>query len=148
MAKAAAARTQPPARFMLTKSGSGYVTADANTGLEWSHTLGQVAAYSDSKGLIDALNAAAHGGHTDWRLPSYDELTSIAIKGPVSGTFAIADAKAFPAASADWYWSSTPSPGIPDASRGVHFGRPGGVAWAKHTTPGHVRAVRGSLRTA
>jgi hypothetical protein len=148
MAKTAAApRTQPTARFTLTKSAGGYVTVDATTGLAWSHTLGQVANHAASKALIDALNAAAHGGHSDWRLPSYQELSTIAVKGSTPNTVAIADAKAFPAGSADWYWSSTPSPGIPDASRGIHFGRIS-AAWQLNKFPGHVRAVRGTLKTA
>ncbi len=44
------------------------------------------------------------GGHTDWRLPTIEELFALADRSKVRPAI---DTNAFPDTKSDWYWSST-----------------------------------------
>jgi hypothetical protein len=127
-------------RFTLTEVAGGSITSDANTGLEWSHTLlGRGVNQAIAQGLIDQINADTFGGHNDWRLPTVEELFVIADRSKFPPA---ADADGFPDMKSDWYWTSTPCTGGAGWAWGVGFGY--GVShWLNPSYYAFVRAVRG-----
>jgi len=128
--------------------GDGTVT-DVKTGLQWMRcALGQTwrdgtcVGKGDSLRWKDALQAAddfnqkgGYAGHSDWRLPTIDELKTLVFCSsgeprawndtgcPCEGDYLrpVIDQTAFPATADSWFWSSSPSDGGSDYARGVNF---------------------------
>ena len=79
-----------PGAMSFTNNGNGTVT-DNNTGLMWEvkgaadgipdslnpNDADNTYAWADAQGAIDELNAMNYAGHSDWRLPTPDELGTI-----------------------------------------------------------------------
>ncbi len=109
---------------------------DTRTGLMWQRavpldrfTWVEATAYAKSLRL---------GGHTDWRLPTKEELESIVVKG--RGAPAI-DTVAFPNTPGAFFWSSSPDANTTDYAWGVSFYD--GYTFNDYTTNnGRVRCVR------
>ncbi|MFZ5798652.1 MAG: DUF1566 domain-containing protein [Thermodesulfobacteriota bacterium] len=88
---------------------NGDTVTDTGTCLEWQRAT----ADTNSDGIADPMpwqDALAYaeglslGGHTDWRLPDYNELVSLVDYSRYSPAI---DATAFPATESSVYWSST-----------------------------------------
>jgi hypothetical protein len=114
---------------------------DAVTGLIWER----------SPPTTDITHAAAItycddltlSGFTDWRLPSFLELVSIADFGRVGPPFATTAFPGIPSNS--FYWSSTDQAGDPTSSRVINTNYPVSRQRSKLLTSGSlVRCVRGT----
>ena len=95
----------------------------------------------DTLDFIEELNNANYGGHSDWRLPSREELRSIVDYGIPSPRPTV-DVSYFPNSGSSHYWSSTTSASNTNYARSVSFG------YGYDNSPGksvslYVRAVRG-----
>lgn len=137
-----------------TDNGDGTVT-DNVTGLMWSKTTGTIGQIPANPPVTDVnntytwdqanstfityMNAAAVGGHADWRLPDIKELQSIndySRKGPSISPI-------FGPSQFAFYWSSTPHTGSNTCAWGVGFGGGGNVYHDNRPDLNYVRAVRG-----
>jgi hypothetical protein len=121
-------------------NSDGTVT-DLNTGLMWQQGDGQNDVYRNWQGAVDYCSALDLGGHTDWHLPTINELISlvdvgIAIPGPAINT------TYFPECRSDWYWSGNTVVYNPDVGWGVGFDDGNVLNPVKGATL-NVRCVRG-----
>jgi hypothetical protein len=97
--------------------------------------------FADAEAHIAKLNAEAFGGFTDWRLPTYHELTGLV---DVARCHPAIDVEHFPACKPDYYWTGTPAATSPaDYAWLVAFGY-GHAHWFYRGTHAFVRAVRPS----
>jgi hypothetical protein len=95
---------------------SADVVVDRVTGLMWQRTVDPDGyAWDQANGHCACL---ATGGHHDWRLPTRIELVSIV--DFTKGDPAI-DGNAFPSAPSDYFWTSSPVAGSPDAAWYLYF---------------------------
>jgi hypothetical protein len=107
---------------------AGY-NADPGTGAELAQDF------------INALNAGAYGGYTDWRLPDISELNSLFVY--MDDEISISTLY-FPNTRMDWYyWSSTPFADNQNDAWLAAFNYGFGMNLDKEI-PCHVRAVRGA----
>jgi hypothetical protein len=101
---------------------------DNNTGLMWQKTT------AGPMNWIDAMNYASRlslAGHSDWRLPTKDELVGL-YNSPCKSMMDVAP---------EWYWSSSPSASDSDIAWDVSFSS-GGVSYGYVYHYERVRAVR------
>jgi hypothetical protein len=124
------------ARFV--DNGDGTVT-DLNTGLIWQQGDDQNNPNSIWQQAIDYCKALSLAHHSDWRLPTVEELTSLTHIGRVPPSI---DTQYFPQCRSSHYWSSSTVVNIPDHALGVSFGD-GDVGAHNKTTANYVRCVRG-----
>lgn len=100
--------TTAQAQARYTYSTAGDEVTDTKTGLTWRRCsegqawsggtcTGTAASYTHERALA---RATAQAGTAGWRLPSVEELSSIATS---------IDTTAFPATPSNWYWSATPN---------------------------------------
>ena len=83
-------------------NGDNTVT-DTSSGLMWSKaTLTEDEV--DQAGAEAACTGLELGGHTDWRLPTVEELFALADRSRYNPAI---NTDAFPDTRSDWYWSST-----------------------------------------
>ncbi len=127
---------------------------DTQTGLTWAkqadfdkNNLEFATAY------IRGLAKAGMGGANDWRMPTKDELETLASyakeagfdgKAPDNKRFQFFTALGFENMQNDWYWTSTPHPNYPNNNYYVHMGNniiDGGYVELK----GYILPVRGSI---
>ena len=73
-------------------------------------TQTDIDAATNSVGFVTAVNASNLCSHSDWRLPTADELQSIVDYG-VAYPGPTIDANWFPNAQGDYFWSASPSVG-------------------------------------
>jgi hypothetical protein len=95
--------------------------------------------WSNALLAVTALNSAAYGGYSDWRLPNVKELQSIVDYGRVSPAI---DTTYFPNAQSNGYWSSTTYADSTDFAWFVNFNY-GDVYFVDKTSTFYVRPVRG-----
>lgn len=132
--KAATAPAAAAAHF--TDNGDGTVT-DTRTGLTWSkETL--AAGEINHAVAVKACKALRLAGHTDWRLPTVEELFSLADHSRNSPAI---DTDAFPDTKSDWYWTSTRAAWAPSCAWVVLFDL-GGASYFPRNGGAFVRAVR------
>ncbi|GAB3755023.1 Lcl C-terminal domain-containing protein [Lysobacter olei] len=135
VASAVQAAVSAPARFI--DNGDGTVT-DTALNLMWSKaTLTEEEVNHEQAGKVCAELALA--GHSDWRLPTIEELFALADHtkyDPAIGT------EVFPDTKSDWYWSSTIHASASSCAWFVYFGY--GLADSSHRgyLSAFVRAVR------
>ncbi len=129
-------------RFSLTGPdgnalAEGIVLEVAN-GLQWAQDVIKAKNWEDAKKKAEALDL---GGHTDWRLPTVEDLFLLADRTRCNPAI---DTKFFPKTPTnDWYWSSSAVAGLPGLAWGVGFY--GGFAYYYgRYNAGFVRAVRGA----
>ncbi len=97
----------------------------------------------NTEAFIQAMNAAHYGGYSDWRLPTFKELTSIVNFGASSPPTLIT--QYFPNSYyGGFHWSSTTHADYPEAAWGVHFWYGGYEKMHDKWYPDYVRAVRGN----
>ncbi|MFN8543678.1 MAG: DUF1566 domain-containing protein [Candidatus Binatia bacterium] len=138
-------------------NGDGTIT-DGQTELQWekktsdvvSCFAGSIHCVSDTYTFPDALsdfiprvNAAALGGHQDWRLPSFDELATIF--NCISGTTCI-DAALEPNADDDYWSGQYCCCPLGVSASGYRFAVPGASFCAATSFAKRVRAVRGTAK--
>lgn len=131
------------ARFEKIHDAGGVhiITRDNATGLEWQATpFPERMTLDDATAVCSALSL---GGHSDFRVPSIDELETIRDRSRFDPAI---DIDAFPGCPSAWFWSST-----------LHAYAPSEFAWVVLFYHGHsyhdhrdndhrVRAVRGASR--
>lgn len=133
-------------RFVVKAGGAEIL--DNSTGLIWQRCAegqgwnggtctGSPALFTWQHAIAHAQSTAASSGKT-WRLPNRKELSSLADRSGISPTI---DTTAFPGASADLYWSSTPVAGEAAYAGIVNFSH-GGAASNLHSDSLAVRLVR------
>lgn len=99
---------------------------------------------TDTEDFINTLNAAKYGGHSDWRLPTLKELTSIVNYSILNPGPAI-NVDYFPNTVGDYgayYWSSTTCANNTGNAWVIDFGDPFDYSRPKSNSY-RVRAVRG-----
>jgi len=107
-------------------------TNGGNAGTESDH---------DTLDFIRALNSANFGGHSDWRLPSREELRSL-VDYSIPSPGPTIDVSYFPNSVSSYYWSST-MPASNNASVfSINFNNDYDSAGSKSNSF-YVRAVRG-----
>ena len=105
-----------------------------------NHASRQGAYYADWNALVNYANNNTLCGHSDWRVPSHQELLSITHLGTTSPAI---DTDYFPntRSRSSSYWSSSPSAYNSNYAWGVRFY--GGVGYDNYRTNyNHVRLVR------
>jgi hypothetical protein len=95
--------------------------------------------YCDTAGYVAAVNAAGLCGYSDWRLPSREELRSIAHYGASNPAI---DTAAFPNTNSSNYWSASTFVPDPAGAWSVFFGNGNDYAYTKPNDD-YVRLVRG-----
>ncbi len=93
---------------------------------------------TDTEDFINALNAGNYGGHTDWRLPTVNELTSII---NYDAWDSAVNSKYFPNAVSPGHWTSTTGAKNSNSAWYVNFFS-GWCAYPVKSSSYHVRAVR------
>ncbi len=128
-----------PSVDSYTDNRDGTVT-DNVTKLMWQQTLpGMQYAWADA---VTYCSTLALAGHSDWRLPSFIELTSILNYGVALPAPNI-DATAFPGTPAAPFWCSTPVAGSPTVAWTVNFNGGGSFTFAPAKTVAYdIRCVR------
>jgi hypothetical protein len=123
-----------PAAYDTNVAG---IVTDRVTGLAWERAVDATATY----GYLDAVahcRSVTLGGHSDWRLPSVLELTSLLDYTRASPSI---DPVAFPSTPSDFYWTSTTWGGSTSITRVVDFDASGSSSKDNGDTY-HVRCVR------
>jgi hypothetical protein len=120
---------------MFVDNGDGTVT-DTRTSLMWQKTTESAMNYETAIAYCKNLTLA---GHTDWRLPTKNELMSLVNKNFSKPAI---DTGVFPDTISFGYWTSTTSAEDPDDIIFINFvsGKPGN---ADKSDTYYVRAVRG-----
>ena len=112
---------------------------DKQTGLMWMQSaLPDTFTFAEAQWAVQNLNAQkGYAGHTDWRMPSQDELLSLVVEG----NYPCICQEAFTDTPEAWFWTGTHYPeNIGDAWT-VYFGY-GGVYSSNQYFFNHVRLVR------
>lgn len=92
---------------------------DQRTDLMWTAKDVGTVAFRNAPALVATLNANAFAGFTDWRLPTLQELFTLADHSRTSPAI---DTDAFPTCKGGWYWTSTPLASSPsDCAWNVFF---------------------------
>jgi hypothetical protein len=120
--------TAPMSRFK--DNGNGTITDQkakrvwlrCSLGMSWgdSGCEGKTFTYdwNSANETIDGLNAKKVGGHSNWRLPTQEELESIVERQCFKPAI---DLKVFPYTPESGFWTKTDAPGISPRAIVVHF---------------------------
>lgn len=123
--------------LLLAADATDFVAVeDTKTGLIWdageSERMNFKAALEHPKTLTVA-------GFTDWRLPTAEELFSLADRTKFDPAI---DTAFFPKCTGSWYWSSTVDASSPGDYAWVVFFSNGNSGYGSQSSRGLVRAVR------
>lgn len=142
------AETTPVTKFTLRADGtathlpSGLMWMRCSLGQSWNgKTCGGDAALFSWGSALQAADRHSFAGHSDWRLPSKNELASILEESCVSPAI---NEKVFPAAPATYFWSASPYAGVANGAWSVDFGF-GSVNASVKSGSLNVRLVRGGM---
>ena len=133
-------------QYELSYLGKIRVVVDHTTGLMWQTSGSRTALQNrrECEAYVNQLNQESYAGFSDWRLPTLDELASLAESQKKTGDLCIDplfDARV------RWCWSADTVPGT-GASWGMDYSCPhpnlGGRFSNGLVRIGHVRAVRSS----
>jgi hypothetical protein len=121
-------------------NGDGTVS-DLNTGLMWQKEDKQNADYNTRtwQQAVNYCSALSLADHTDWRLPTVKELSTLVNFGRYDPSI---DTKFFPDCLWNFYWSSSTLADYPDDAWGVLF-FDGYVDYGGKSYGSYVRCVRG-----
>ena len=138
--------TTPDVSFTIRADGTA---THKSTGLMWMRcslgqnwdgkTCGGAAAGYTWGAALQAADRHEFAGHTDWRLPSKNELETI-FEG--SCYLPTVNDRVFPATPPVYFWSSSPYAGLADGAWSLDFGY-GAVNASVKGGSLHVRLVRG-----
>jgi hypothetical protein len=115
---------------------------DRRTGLMWAVKPIKVSSWREAQveKTAAAIAKLKTSGFKDWRIPTVDELFTIADRARTERP--AIDVAFFPDCPSDWFWTSTPyAPSPGDYAWGVYFGD-GSADWGSRGSYGFVRAVR------
>ena len=124
---------------------------DNVTGLIWEnktddnsiHDRDNVYTWQDTQDIfIATLNSQSFGGHTDWRLPTIKELSTI-VDSSIPSPGPTINTNYFPNTRSSYYWSSTTNVHTPINAWVIGFYDGNMDGYAKSNYDGYVRAVRG-----
>ena len=118
---------------------SNQTVTDQGTGLMWENDSNVTTKTRTWDGALAYCENLTLGGYTDWRLPNFQELRSIADYSRYNPAID----SVFSAAS-DFYWSSTSYAASPSVAWGVYFDY-GGDPWVGKSIHYYVRCVRPGL---
>ncbi|MFZ2988449.1 MAG: DUF1566 domain-containing protein [Ideonella sp.] len=104
----------------ITDTATGLIWRRCAEGQSWSGSIciGAVAGFTWDGALAHAKGQVSSSG-LPWRLPNAKELASLVKHSQVNPAI---DTTAFPGATSDWFWSSTPYPGDTAFAWFVYFG--------------------------
>ena len=123
---------------LLDDAEKWIIVLDNTTRLMW--TVEETEGMSHKKALAAATNLTT-GGFADWRLPTVEELLTLADRTRHAPAI---DTAYFPRCESDWYWTSTPAASPPrECAWYVAFSN-GSTNWYPNSGEGFVRAVRAS----
>ncbi len=111
-----------------------------NGGYQGTCGTGTGNAATDTKAYINALNSANYGGHSDWRMPTIKELTTL-VNSNIPYPGPTIDAAWFPNTVSSNYWSSTTYADYSSNAWVVNFNY-GGILGSYKSNNNYVRAVR------
>jgi hypothetical protein len=120
-------------------NGDGTVT-DLNTGLMWQQGDDQNNGNYTWQWAVDYCVGLNLANHSDWRLPTVEELTSLTSIGPVNPSI---DTQYFPQCRSHNYWSSSTYIYYLGSAWDVHFYSGSVAANGKIYNDSFVRCVRG-----
>jgi len=112
---------------------------DQRHGLMWTAKDVGTVTFRNAPALVADLNANAFAGFTDWRLPTLQELFTIADHSRTSPAI---DTDAFPTCKGGWYWSSTVHASPPSVYAWRVLFNDGYAFYSHQHYDGRVRAVR------
>ncbi|MFZ4856189.1 MAG: DUF1566 domain-containing protein [Desulfuromonadaceae bacterium] len=98
--------TWPSPRFAANADRS---ITDNLTGLMWSsnaNPAGGIKSWQQALEYINTLNSSSYLGHNDWRLPTSNELATLANKGQVNSATWL-NGQGFSSVENGYYWSAT-----------------------------------------
>lgn len=137
-------------RFTINRDGT---VLDIETGLMWQRCLvgmqgtdcsaGELStmAKRDAEVKLNIANEDKLNGHSDWRFPSIDELSSLVKKGCISPSI---DLDIFPNTPNSYVWTVSPNPAHRHFSWYVHFSTgKSGYIWGDRTYA--LRMVRTAI---
>ena len=132
---------------IFVDNGDGTVSDNA-TGLVWQQSDAQNSGRLSWQGSINYCAGLVLGGRSDWRLPTFDELKSIAFSYDSNPKI---DTNFFPGCLSELYWSSIDYredtyPYDEAKAWGAEFYY-GGSYYGAKSTPGCVRCVRNQADT-
>ena len=110
------------------------IVADNNTGLQWQDNVNTNKNWTDAIAYCEALSL---GGHTDWRLPNFNELYYIADRSKSNPAMN----STFQNVVSSLYWSSTTVVGYENNAWNVNFNN-GNDNWNNKSNSNYVRCVR------
>lgn len=118
----------------------GRAVLDRVNGLLWDNAHEELMLnWNEAQEYIAALNEKSYLGHNDWRLPSREELRSLAVYDDVQPAI---NRNAFASCAADFYWSATASKNDGNLAWGIYFGYGCTICYPKNRKS-HFRAVCG-----
>lgn len=126
--------------FSADANGNGGEPGGIGDTESCANTLGGLACTTAN--FVDAVNAAALCGASDWRLPAQMELLTLVHSGALQPAIDIAN---FPHTASAPYWSASTHARMPAAAWGAHFGYGASHAESK-AAANAVRLVRGTWR--
>jgi len=123
---AVSATAQAPRFNRETPRAGQPVVVDSRTGLMWQgcargqsgDTCGGTSAASGWQAAVSYCEGLDWAGHTDWRLPSSDELRGIVDRNHEKPAI---DTAVFPGTESRWFWTSSVYTSNPAIAWGVFF---------------------------
>jgi len=100
--------SNPPARFVISKSGQDDVILDRTTGLEWQAPPSNQITETLWKEALEECETSSYGNHNDWRLPNVNELRSLVDYDESSMAVHPDIEEYFVGVDKERYWSSSP----------------------------------------
>ena len=123
-------------RYWVADDGT---VTDQQTRLMWMQSaLADTFTFANAQWAVQNLNTQkGFAGHTDWRVPSQEELLSLVVEGNHPSICQ----EAFPDTPEAWFWTSTPHTANAGDAWTIYFGY-GGVYSSDQYFFNHVRLVR------
>jgi len=118
----------------FTRDDSTQIVTDNSTTLQWQDDTNITKSWTEAISYCEALTL---GGHSDWRLPNFNELYSIADHSKSNPAID----STFINVVSNLYWSSTTVVGHEDRAWVVDFNYGNGT-WGNKSNSYYVRCVR------
>jgi len=126
--------------LMWEKKDDGGGLHDKDNTYTWADAMSEFISEVNGYGAGGGVQTGGLGGHSDWRMPTYVELTTILLQPFPCGTMPCIDS-IFGATATDSYWSSTTSSANTSNAYDSSFFN-GGLGNQQKTNTFYARAVR------